>query len=220
MTNAIPRPKGLIFDMDGVLIDSNPYHLKSWLLFAKQIGIDLKEEEFPTRVYGKTNEEILRQAFPEEKDTQIQAWSDEKEALYRTLFEPEFSLADGLVEFLEALKTLGIPMAVASNAPKANVDFALDLGGIRSYFEVVLYAGLVSRPKPAPDIYLESARRMGFQPMDCAVVEDSPTGLEASVSAGCTSIAITSTFPAADLLSYTSHIVGSFAELQSRILVR
>jgi HAD superfamily hydrolase (TIGR01509 family) len=218
MTNSIARPKGLIFDMDGVLIDSNPWHLKSWLQYAKQLGLELKEEEFPTRVYGKTNEEILRHAFPEESEMQIRAWSDEKEALYRTMFEPEFSLAEGLTDFLAELREKGIPMAVASNAPKANVDFALDLGGIRSFFDVVLFAGLVPRPKPAPDIYIESARLLGFVPEDCAVIEDSPTGLEASVAAGCTSIAITSTFPSDALLPYTSHIVDSFAELQARIL--
>jgi HAD superfamily hydrolase (TIGR01509 family) len=208
---------GVIFDMDGVIINNNDWHLKSWLVYAKRLGIDLREEEFPTRVFGKTNEEILAQAFPDASQEQLVVWSLEKEELYREMYRPDFKLADGLLAFLETLKAHSVPIAVASNAPLVNVDFALDLGEIRSFFDVVMYAGLVKKPKPAPDIYLKSAELLSYSPSDCYVIEDSPTGLAAAVAAGCRPVAITSTFSSTDLNGFTSFIVDSFDELKSRL---
>jgi len=207
----------VIFDMDGVIINNNDWHLKSWITFAERLGISLKPEEFHDRVFGKTNEQILAIEFPDASEQQLVAWSLEKEALYREIYEPDFKLADGLFSFLESLKSGNIPVAVASNAPLVNVDFALDLGGIRHFFDVIMYAGLVTNPKPAPDIYLKSAELLGYKPDQCFVIEDSPTGLEAAVAAGCNPIAITSTFPAGKLLTYTPFIVDHFDELQQRL---
>lgn len=215
--NVISRPSAVVFDMDGVIIHNNDWHLKSWLLFSQKLGIDLKEEEFPTRVFGKTNEEILWAAFPNERPEQIEKWSLEKEALYREMYAPSFKLADGLVDFLEALRREKIPVAVASNAPLVNVDFALDKGDIRPYFQCIMYAGLVEKPKPAPDIYLESARRLGFSPDQCLVIEDSPTGLQAAKAAGCRTAAITSTYPAGELHLLSPVVFDSFSELQQRL---
>jgi len=151
-----------IFDMDGVIINNNDWHLRSWLEYAHRIGMELNAEEFHRKVFGKTNEQILSVEFPDASEKQLVAWSLEKEALYREMYAPDFKLADGLPEFLEALKSKEIPIAVASNAPLVNVDFALDMGDIRSYFDVIMFAGLVPNPKPAPDIYLKSAELLGF----------------------------------------------------------
>jgi beta-phosphoglucomutase len=216
-TNQPKSNYGLIFDMDGVIINNNDWHLSSWLVYAKRIGMELKEEEFHEKVFGKTNEQILAAAFPDMQEEQLVAWSLEKEALYREMYAPDFKLADGLLEFLDGLKSRNVPIAVASNAPLVNVDFALDMGNIRPYFDVVMFAGLVPNPKPAPDIYLKSAELLGFSPSDCYVVEDSPTGLKAAVAAGCKPVAITSTFPAEGLQTYTPFIVDSFHELGSRL---
>jgi beta-phosphoglucomutase len=205
--------KAVIFDMDGVIIDNNDWHLKAWMEYSRKLGMPLTEEEFPTRVFGKTNEEILIEAFPDADPDQILSWSLEKEALYREMYRPHFQLAPGLFEFLEQVKSAGLPMAVASNAPRVNVDFALDEGKIRDYFETYLYYGVVARPKPAPDIYLESCRRLGLDPSNCWVIEDSPTGIHAAVQAGCVAIAIASTFPADDLLRLTPHVFPNFNEI-------
>ena len=212
---AIQERGAVIFDMDGVIIHNNDWHLKSWLLFARQLGMDLTEEEFPARVFGKTNEQILEIAFPQASPGQLQAWSLEKEALYREMYAPHFQLATGLFPFLENLKTAGIPTAVASNAPLVNVDFALDTGNIRHFFDAVLYAGLVAMPKPAPDIYLRSAALLGREPADCFVIEDSPTGLEAARRAGCKTIAITSTYSAADLVPLADHVFEDFQAIDA-----
>jgi beta-phosphoglucomutase len=215
MTSNPPKPAAIIFDMDGVIIHNNDWHLKSWLIFARQLGMQLTEEEFPTKVFGKTNEQILEKAFPQASENQLHAWSLEKEALYREMYSPHFQLADGLEAFLKNLKSANLKIAVASNAPLVNVDFALDLGKIRPYFDVVMYAGLVPKPKPAPDIYLKSAELLYQQPGDCYVIEDSPTGLEAARLAGCRTIAITSTYAKADLLPLADQVFDHFEEINA-----
>jgi len=204
---------GVIFDMDGVIINNNDWHLKSWLVYAKTLGMELTEKEFPEKVFGKTNEQILAVAFPDASPEQLEAWSLEKEALYREMYAPDFALADGLLTFLEGLKQRKIPIAVASNAPLVNVDFALDLGKIRPYFDVVMYAGLVPNPKPAPDIYIKSADLLGLATGSCFVIEDSPTGLEAANRAGCRPLAITSTFPKEKLGPISERVFDGFDEI-------
>ena len=204
---------GVIFDMDGVIINNNDWHLKSWLLYAQKIDMQLTAEEFPEKVFGKTNEQILAVAFPDADADQLEAWSLEKEALYREMYAPDFELAAGLLTFLEGLKQRKIPVAVASNAPLVNVDFALDLGNIRPYFDVVMYAGLVPNPKPAPDIYIRSAELLGLPTNVCFVIEDSPTGLEAANRAGCRSLAITSTFPTEKLKPISEKVFDNFNQI-------
>ncbi len=208
----------VIFDLDGVIIHNNDWHLKSWLIFARQMGISLTAEEFPERIFGKTNEQILEKEFPSASAAQLEAWSLEKEALYREMYTPHFQLAEGLFDFLENLKKAGIPMAVASNAPLVNVDFALDSGKIRDFFDVVMYAGLVARPKPAPDIYLKSADLLGLKPQHCFVIEDSPTGLEAARQAGCKTLAITSTYPGSELIPLANHVFDHFTEINAFLI--
>lgn len=206
---------GFIFDMDGVIVHNNDWHMKSWLAYAGQLGIHLPPEDFPERVYGKTNEEILLRFFPDAGADWLLARSLEKEELYRRMYAPHFRLADGLTSFLDFLSNLGIPLAVASNAPMVNIDFALDNGQIRHYFSHILSAGMVSRPKPAPDLYELAARRLGFPPGNCFVLEDSPSGLGAAVAAGCRPLAITSTFSEEELRKFTPVVVGSFDQLSA-----
>lgn len=196
--------------MDGVIINNNEWHVQSWMAFARLLGIPLTEEEFPTRVFGKTNEQILSVSFPGASPEQLTRWALEKEAMYREMYRPYFQLADGLMDFLVRLKQMEIPVAVASNAPLVNIDFALDEGEIRPFFDAILYAGMVPNPKPAPDIYIESARRLGLSPAQCYVIEDSPVGLAAAVAAGCKPIAIASTFPSEELIQYTDFVIDSF----------
>ena len=206
--------KGVIFDMDGVIINNNDWHVKSWMEYARRRGIALTEAEFPTRVFGKTNEEILALEYPDASPEQLFAWSLEKEALYRDMYRPHFRLADGLLAFLDFLKKNQIPIAVASNAPLVNIDFALDEGQIRHYFDAVVYPAIIAKPKPAPDAYLKAAELLGLEPAQCFVIEDSPTGLQAAVAAGCRAIGITSTFPETELRKYTQKIVSDFSEIQ------
>jgi HAD superfamily hydrolase (TIGR01509 family) len=209
--------KAVIFDMDGVMLNNNPWHLEAWLEYARFRNIPLRREEAEDRVFGRTNREIILEAFPETPEATIRSWSQEKEALYRKLYLPDFTLAAGLESLLHFLRSGGFKLAVASNAPRENVDFALDTGGIRSFFDAVLFEGMANRPKPFPDIYLLAASMLGFNPEECLVIEDSPAGIKAGVSAGCRVVGITSTFSRVKLQSLTAEVVDSLTELPSII---
>jgi len=191
---------GVIFDMDGVILDNNAWHKKSWLMFAEKYKFSLSDEDFDKRIYGKTNHEILRVQFPDATEANYDEWALEKESIYREIYLPDFELVKGLSLLLDLLKAEKIPTGVASNAPKINVDFALDTGNIRAYFDAVVYADLVPRPKPFPDIYLKTAAMLGRQPQNCVVFEDSLTGIASAKAAGAKVIALTTTYAKRNLM--------------------
>jgi beta-phosphoglucomutase len=207
--------KAVIFDMDGVMLDNNDWHLKAWLAYAEKRSIPLKAEEAYTRVFGKTNKEIILEAYPDTDEKTIEEWSLEKEALYREMYEPDFALADGLKELLFQLKDRNYQIALASNAPKENVDFTLDKGGIRSFFDVILWAGVVQRPKPFPDIYQKASQLLGREASESLVVEDSPTGIMAAIAAESPVIGLSSTYTREKLRLYTPLVLDSLTEIPS-----
>lgn len=209
--------KAVIFDMDGVVLHNNQWHLEAWLQYAQSRNIPLRREEAAARVFGRTNREIILEAFPDTPDETIRAWSSEKEALYRSIYLPHFQLAEGLKTLLNFLREKEIPTALASNAPRENVDFALDQGRIREFFDAIVCEGMTSRPKPFPDIYLLAAELLNIPPADCLVIEDSPTGIKAGNAAGCRVIGITSTFDAQVLQQLAPLVVKSLSEIPAII---
>lgn len=205
--------KAVIFDMDGVVLHNNAWHLEAWLQYASLRQIPLNREEAESRVFGRTNREIILAAYPDSSEEVIRQWSSEKEALYRSMYEPDFKLADGMLFLLDYLQKAGFRIALASNAPQENVDFALDKGAIRKYFEVILWEGMAERPKPFPDIYHLAAARLGVAAENCLVIEDSPTGIRAGLAAACRVIGISSTFPKEVLLKLTPEVVSTLSEI-------
>jgi beta-phosphoglucomutase len=210
---------GVIFDMDGVILDNNAWHKKSWLVFADKYNFTLTDEDFDKRVYGKTNHEILRTEFPDAEAAEYDTWALEKESIYREIYLPDFELVKGLQDLLNALQAQDIPTGVASNAPKINVDFALDNGNIRAFFQAVVYADLVERPKPFPDIYLKTASLLGRQPQNCVVFEDSLTGISAAKAAGAKVVALTTTYAKRNLMQAGADLViADFAGLDLKAI--
>lgn len=183
----------LIFDMDGVIVDSNPMHRASWEVFNRRYGL-ATTEEMHQRMYGKRNDEIVRDFFgdgiaPEE----VAARGRAKELLYREMMagRTEEMLVPGLRAFLERHRDL--PMGVASNAEPENVSFVLDEAGLGRYFRVVVDGHQVHNPKPHPDIYLRAAELLETEPASCIVFEDSHSGAAAGVAAGMRVIGLRTT---------------------------
>lgn len=211
-----PLARGLafIFDMDGVIVDSNPVHRRAWVEFNRRYGLETGES-MHRRMYGKRNDQILRDFFGTQlSDSEILARGAAKEELYRELMAAclEQSLVPGIREFLA--RAAGLPLALATNANSSNVDFLLDRTGLRRYFQVVVDGYQVSNPKPHPEIYLVAARRLGMEPRNCIVFEDSHSGVQAACAAGMRTVGVTTThatLPGADLM------VGNFlsAELEA-----
>ncbi len=184
----------LIFDMDGVIVDSNPMHRESWAVFNRRYGLETTEE-MHQRMYGRRNDQIVRDFYGDELSAEeVDARGRAKERVYRemTAGRIEEVLVPGLRAFLERHRDL--PMAVASNAEPENVAFVLDEAGLRPYFRAVVDGHQVHNPKPHPDIYLRAAELLEIEPANCIVFEDSHSGAAAAVAAGMRVIGLCTTY--------------------------
>jgi HAD superfamily hydrolase (TIGR01509 family) len=144
------------------------------------------------KIYGRANKDWIPNLFGEIPEKLRQEYADEKEALFREIYH-DIKPLDGLVDFLKLLDESGIKRAIATSAPRANVDFTLTKTHITPYFNVILDEAFVSIGKPHPEIYLKSAAALGMAPADCIVIEDSISGVKAGKAAGCKVIGVTTT---------------------------
>ena len=191
--------------MDGVIIDSTATHTRAWELYLERHGIE--QPYIADRMLGKHNNDIVREFFPlhDLTDEDVVRHGASKEALYRELMQPmvDASLVPGVRAFIQ--RHAGIPMAVASNAEAANVDFVLDLAGLRHFFRAIANGHDVARPKPAPDIYLRTAQMLDVDPADCIVFEDSATGVAAGHAAGMRVVGLLTSLPSFDNVELAIH---------------
>lgn len=191
----------VIFDFDGVVIDSHHAHERSWFILADQIGESLTWEQFNS-TFGQRNETILPLlGWAEESDTaRIKELGDRKEVLYREILAKEgIEALPGVVALLENLKAAGIPTAVGTSAQRKNIDCAFGLLGISHLFQDVAASEDVSRGKPDPEIFLKAAGKLGADPARCVVIEDAHVGLRAARAAGMKCVGVTTTHPAESL---------------------
>ncbi len=187
------KPRPLLFDMDGVLLDSNPVHADAWVAYNRRFGVETTGEMLE-KMYGRHNREIIRSFIGEQlSDAAVAAHGAAKEALYREMMEPQLDqrLVPGLRRFLE--RHAGTPMALASNAERPNLTMVLRVAGLEPFFSVVVDGNQVGRPKPAPDIYWKAAELLGVAPQTCIVFEDSHTGVTAGRAAGMDVVALRTT---------------------------
>jgi HAD superfamily hydrolase (TIGR01509 family) len=188
------RGFGIIFDMDGVLIDSNPYHKKSLKKFAQTYGYDLSEEELRVKIYGRQNKDWIPKLFGRELSLdEIDKYAVEKESLFQKVYKKDVKPVAGLLPFLKILKEESIPRAIATSAPRMNVDFVFEHTAIGEYFGLVLDDSHIKRGKPDPEAYLKASELLGFEPGQCVVFEDSLSGVESARRAGCKIVAVGTT---------------------------
>jgi beta-phosphoglucomutase family hydrolase len=184
----------LVFDMDGVIIDSNPLHRESWALFNSRYGV-ATTEAMHQRMYGSRNDEIVRDFFgPDLPSKEVAARGKAKEKLYREMMAArvEEFLVPGIRQFLERHR--GTPMGLASNAEPENVALVLDRAALRPYFRAVVDGHQVRNPKPHPEVYLRAAELLQVEPANCIVFEDSFSGVAAAVAAGMRVIGLSTTY--------------------------
>jgi beta-phosphoglucomutase len=198
--------------MDGVLVDNNEFHYRSFEMFCHKYQLPMNPEIYNNHITGRTNEMILEYLFKRKIEPEESArLAFEKEAIYRDLFRPSIQAAPGLKELLAMTAQKNIPCAVASNGPIENIDFVLDETGIRPYFSVVINASMVKQGKPAPDIYLKAAELLGKSTDECIVFEDSPIGIKAARAAQIKVIGLTTTHRE-DELHDTEFIIQDFTD--------
>lgn len=212
-------PFAVVFDMDGVIVDTNPTHKIAIQQFCARYGFDLSEEELRTKVYGRTNRDWITNLFGTLTEEQLEAYGFEKEQLFRELYAPIIEPVKGLVTFLELLKTNNIPRSIATSAPRANVDFILNATGIGHYFDLILDERVVSRGKPDPEIYIKSAKALNLPNAQCIVIEDSLSGVAAAKASGSKVIGITTTHSEEELKN-TDLTIRDFDDLNMNQLMK
>lgn len=197
MTKTPSLPAAIIFDMDGVLVDSSPFHLRKWMNFLRAHGIPFDEQELRGVVLGPANDVIFRRFLGNHlTHEQLSRLSEELDATFREAIGLHPPALPGVRRFIAKCHAQEIPMAVASAAIASNVKYLLSALGLKEFFRAVLAVDATAKPKPHPDIYLRSAEKLGVEPAACTVFEDSYVGIEAAKRAGMKCIAIASTFSA------------------------
>ena len=181
--------KGCIFDMDGLLFDTERLYRDTWIILAEEAGLT-PDPAFPKAVCGSSGEHmlnIIRTYYPEVDPVHFQ-----QECLQRVdaQLEREVPCKPGLFEILEGMRSCGVRMAVASSNPVPAIRRNLDNAGITDYFDVIVSGVDVPAGKPAPDVFLAAADRLGLEPAACYVFEDSTNGIKAGHAAGCKVIMI------------------------------
>lgn len=216
-----PASRAVIFDMDGVLVDSYRAHFESWSALAEQLGHRLPEQEFAV-LFGRTSRDIIQQHFGDGFDAAaIENLDQWKEKLYREQIREDFPVMPGAAEFLAALARAGVRMAVGSSGPRENVALVTAHFGA-AYFGAEVTGADVTRGKPDPQVFLLAAERLGVPPSRCAVIEDAPAGLEAARAAGMVAIGFASTGRTVQELRALGPraVVGSFGELEVEAVIR
>jgi len=203
---------GVIFDMDGVLVHSNPVHKETIKEFFLKYNQQVSNTFLEKRVWGRTNQEWIPEVFGDISVDRTSHLADEKEQMFRDRFDPNSAFIPGIKEFLKKLNSNGIRTAVATSAPGENAEFILTELKIKEYFSVILDSSDVEKGKPDPQVYLKAAERLRFPASQCIVFEDSLAGVEAGVRAGAKVVGISSTHSAEEL-SGCAMVISDFLEL-------
>jgi beta-phosphoglucomutase len=208
---------GVIFDMDGVLVDSYQAHFASWTRLYDELSVSYSESDFAAD-FGRTSRDILCRRFGEEFPLEeIRKLDERKEALFREELRGSFPTMDGAIELIDSLAADGILMAVGSSGPPENIALCLKMLGRSEKFAAVVTGADVSRGKPDPQVFELAAGRLGVAADRCAVVEDAVHGVEAANRAGMLSIGMTGTVER-DQLASAELVIDSLQELSpSRI---
>lgn len=189
------NPRAVIFDIDGTIVDNMHLHAEAFALFAERHGLPPLTRDDRSRLDGRRNSEIFPILF--NRDVPREEWlayEHEKESLYRELSKGRLTPVKGLQALIQRLRATGVPMALATSAPEPNVIHTLNELGLAAAFPVIVRGDQVPRGKPAPDVFLEAAKRLHVAPEHCLVFEDAPMGIEAAHAAGMPVVALTTSF--------------------------
>lgn len=208
---------GALFDWDGTVVDSGMAHEESWMQLAREENLYLTIEMF-RKSFGCTNKVIIPNAYKWTHDPkEIERLSLRKEVIYRDIIASHGNAMDyalpGAIELLHALNDAGIPCAVGSSAPRANIDQLAGRLGIADCFKALITAEDVEHGKPDPEVFLKGAKAIGVTPADCLVFEDAVHGVEAGKSGGMKAVAILTSHPHDSFVGKADMIVNSLTDV-------
>lgn len=204
-------PRAVIFDLDGVIVDSSHEHYASFVQLGREVGYDMDRERF-RHCFGRRNEEIFPMLLGNLTPEQVAELADRKESLFRDLIRERVSPLPGVPELLANLQQAGFRMAIGSSTPRANIDLILDKLNILSYFGAIVSAEDVTKGKPDPAVFVTAAQRLGVDPACSVVVEDAVAGVQAAKRGGMHALGVTTNHARASLHE-ADRVVDSLAEV-------
>ena len=175
--------KAVLWDLDGVLVDSAPFHLQAWRELMASLGRELSEADFQ-RTFGLRNDVVLRDLLGDLPAAEVERLGARKEALFRRAALGNIVALPGALALLRLLRERGLKLALVSSAPEGNIDLMLGSLGVEADFDVIVGGEDVTRGKPDPEGFLLAAKRLGVPPAECVVIEDAQAGVEAAKRGG------------------------------------
>ena len=186
--------RAIIWDMDGVLVDTGEPHYITWRDTLADVGIEYSREDFRATC-GMNNHGVLTYVLGEKPDPEFaERLIEKKETEFREIMRRGIEPLPGVVDWRTRFREWGYKQAVASSAPQANIDVQMEALGIREYFDAIV-SGAGLPPKPNPDVFLQAAPEVGVPPENCVVIEDAVAGVGGAKAAGMTCIAVMTTNP-------------------------
>jgi beta-phosphoglucomutase len=208
---------GVLWDMDGVLVDTGGFHYQSWQAVLADYGIPLTPARFK-ETFGMNNADLIAALLGRAPEPSlVEEIGGRKEQLFRELIRGKAHPMPGVLQWLERLQVGGARQAVASSAPCENIDTLVDALAIRSYFQAII-SGADMPGKPDPAVFLTAARALDLPPERCLVIEDSVAGVTAARRAGMRCIAVTTTNPPSRL-TQADWICDSLEQLSGETLL-
>lgn len=209
--------RAVIFDMDGVLVDSEPFHHRAYNAIFARYGVRIGKEEY-SRVWTNGGIPLARAVKQYRIPEDVETVKRRKDRVYLQFVEKEMKLRPGALSFLKRLKKGGFPLALATASRKSSVRKILRRFKLQKYFDVVLCSEDVKRNKPAPDLYLKASERLGIPPGQCLVIEDALKGLLSAKAAGCVCIMVPNRYSRGADFSRADLVVNSFSRITPRLI--
>jgi len=207
----------VIFDLDGVIVQTTEFHFNAWREFFSKRNIDFSFEQF-IKTFGSCNHDVfMKYVDPNISIMESIKLSDEKESLFRNYAKGKVEAIDGAVELIYNLNIEGIKLGLATSTPRKNLDFFFRELNIGKYFLATVCEEEVINGKPNPEIFLKCAQKLNVAPEACVIVEDSPQGILAAKRAKMACVAYTTTNPRENLL-LADAIVNGPTEVNVKLL--
>jgi beta-phosphoglucomutase len=184
------RRFGVLWDVDGTLVDTAELHFQAWARLARDIDAPFTREDFAS-TFGWRNPEIVPKLFGVHASQEVEAIGQRKEEYYRVEAAKGLALLPGVMDLVRNLDAEGFGQAVGSSAPRANIELILEMCGLQPFLKQIVAMEDTKRGKPDPQVFLMAAEKLGIEPRDCVVFEDAPVGVRAAKAGGMKAVGVT-----------------------------